>query len=49
MRENYVKKYTNTSRYDTRNYELVIMMDKISEDDAVDIIMDFIDKQTRMG
>jgi hypothetical protein len=28
---------------------LVIMMDKISEDDAVDIIMDFIDKQTRMG
>ena len=49
MRENYVKKYTNTSRYDTRNYELVIMMDKISEDDAVDIIMDFIDKQTRIG
>ena len=47
MRENYVKKYTNTSRYDTRNYELVITMDGLSEDDAVDIIMDYINKQFR--
>ena len=42
MRENYVKKYTNTSRYDTRNYELVITMDRLTEDDAVNIIMDYI-------
>ena len=47
MRENYVKKYANTSRYDTRNYELVITMDGLSEDDAVDIIMDYINKQFR--
>jgi len=46
MRENYVKKYTNTSRYDARNYELVITMDGISEDDAVDIIVDYINKQS---
>jgi len=46
MRENYVKKYTNTSRYDTRNYQLVISMDDISEDDAVEIIMDFINRQS---
>ena len=44
MRENYVKKYTGTTRYDSRNYELVITMDRISEDDAVDIIMDYINK-----
>lgn len=46
MRENYVKKYTDTSRYDTRNYELVISMDGITEDDAVDIIMDYISRQS---
>jgi len=46
MRENYVNKYTKTSRYDTRNYELVISMDHISEDDAVAIIMDYINRQS---
>ena len=44
MRENYVKKYTGTSRYDTRNYDLVISMDDLNEDDAVDIIMNYIDR-----
>ncbi len=43
-RETYVKKYENTSRYDTRNYQLVISMDDLSEDDAVEIIMDYIDR-----
>ncbi len=47
MRENYVNKYTKTSRYDTRNYELVISMDHISEDDAVAIIMDYINRQSK--
>ncbi len=42
MRENYVKKYTGTSRYDTRNYDLVITADGKSEDEIVDIIMKFI-------
>ena len=46
MRENYVNKYTNTSRYDTRNYQLVISMDEMSEDNAVDVICCYLD---RMG
>ena len=48
MRENYVKKYTNTSRYDTRNYELVIAMDGINEDDAVALIWDYINRQVSL-
>lgn len=42
MRENYVRKYTNTSRYDTRNYDLVITMDHLSEDDAAALIMAYV-------
>jgi len=42
MRENYVKECTKTSRYDTRNYHLVISMDNLSEDDAIDLILDYI-------
>jgi len=42
MRENYVKKYTKSSRYDTRNYDLVISADGKSEDEIVDVIMKFI-------
>ncbi len=45
MRENYIKRYTGTSRYDTRNYDLVINMVDLTEDEAVDIIMDYIEKQ----
>jgi cytidylate kinase len=39
MREAYVKKYANTSRYDSRNYNLVINMDGKTEEQAVDIIL----------
>ena len=42
MRENYVKKYTGTSRYDTRNYQLVITVDGKTEEEIVDTIMKFI-------
>ena len=42
MRENYVKHYTKTSRYDTRNYDLVISMDGKTEDEIVDLIVQFI-------
>jgi cytidylate kinase len=42
MRENYVRKYTNTSRYDTRNYDLVITMDHLSEDNAAALIMAYV-------
>ena len=42
MRENYVKKYTGTSRYDTRNYQLVITADGKTEEEIADIIMQYI-------
>lgn len=42
MRENYVRKYTGKSRYDTRNYNLVINMDGKTEEEAVDLILNFI-------
>ena len=42
MRENYVNRYTKSSRYDTRNYDLVITADGKSEDQIVDIIMQVI-------
>ncbi len=42
MRENYVKKFTNTSRYDTRNYDLVISADGKTEDEIVNIILEYI-------
>ena len=42
MRENYVKKYTGTSRYDTRNYQLVISADGKTEEEIADIIMQYI-------
>jgi len=41
-RETYVKKYEDTSRYDTRNYQLVLSMDTLSEDAAVEVIMAYI-------
>ena len=46
-RENYVQKFCGTSRYDTRNYDLVISMEHLKEDDAVDIIMDYIYRQSK--
>ena len=42
IRENYVKKYSGTSRYDTRNYDLVINMEGKTEDEAVDLILQYI-------
>lgn len=38
-RENYVKKYTGSSRYDTRNYQLVINVDGHTEDEIVEMIL----------
>ena len=43
MRENYIKEFTKTSRYDTRNYDLVITADGKTEDQIVDIIMKYIE------
>jgi cytidylate kinase len=42
MRENYVSTYAKTSRYDTRNYDLVISMAGHTEDEVVDLILQYI-------
>ena len=42
MRENYVKRYAGTTRYDTRNYDLVITADGKTEDQIVDQILLYI-------
>ena len=42
MRENYIKEQTGLSRYDTRHYQLVLSMDELTEDAAVEVIMEYI-------
>ena len=44
-REAYLKKYSDRSRYDTRNYDVVLSMDHMTEDDAVAVIMEYIGRQ----
>ena len=46
-REQYIHRYTGTSRYDARYYQLVISMDGLSEEQAVDLIMRYIDAQSK--
>jgi cytidylate kinase len=46
-RETYIKKYEDTSRYDTRNYQLVLSMDDLSEDDAAEMIIDYIERTSK--
>ena len=41
-RANYVKRYAGVDRYDSRNYDLVINMDTLTEDEAVEIILQFL-------
>ena len=41
-RSNYVKRYAGVDRYDARNYDLVINMDNLTEDEAVDLILKYI-------
>lgn len=41
-RESYVNKYTGTSRYDTRNYDMVFNVGNHTEDEIVDLIMQYI-------
>lgn len=44
-RETYLRKYSDRSRYDTRNYDVVLTMDGMTEDDAVAVIMEFFNRQ----
>ena len=43
-RDNYVLRYTGQSRYDARNYHIVLNMDYITEDKAVDLILSYLGK-----
>ena len=43
-RENYIKRFTGTSRYDARNYDLSLNVTGLTEDQAVDIILSYLDK-----
>lgn len=42
--KDYVKRYTGTTRYDTRNYDLVISADGKTEDQIVDQILFYIEQ-----
>ena len=47
-RDNYVKRYTGRSRYDARNYDLVInMMEGMTEDEAVEVILAYVRANAR--
>ena len=41
-RENYIKRYTGVSRYDARNYDLMINADNLSEDEIVELILQYL-------
>ena len=43
-RDNYVQRYTGQSRYDARNYHIVLNMDYITEDKAVELILSYLGK-----
>ena len=43
-RENYIQRYAGTSRYDSRNYDLVINADGHTEEQIVDLILAYIGK-----
>ncbi len=40
-RDNFIRRMANTSRYDLRNYDLVINSDGLTEDQVVDLILQF--------
>lgn len=41
-RENYIKRYTGTSRYDARNYDLVLSADGHTEEELANLILTYI-------
>ena len=43
-RDNYVQRYTGQSRFDARNYNIVLNMDYITEDQAVNLILAYLGK-----
>ena len=47
-RENYIQRYTDTSRYDVHNYDLAIKVDGQSEEQIADAIISFIEQSKDM-
>ena len=47
QRENFIRRYTDTSRYDARNYDLVLNVDGLSNEEAVEIILKFIEDSSK--
>ncbi|MCR5018545.1 MAG: cytidylate kinase-like family protein [Bacteroidales bacterium] len=43
-RENYIKRFTGLSRYDARNYDIVLNVDDLPEDKAVELILQYIQR-----
>lgn len=43
-RETFIRQHADTSRYDARNYDLVINMNGLTEDDAVEMVLDYIER-----
>ena len=41
-RENYIQRYADTSRYDVRNYDLVLTADGHTEEELADLILDYL-------
>ena len=41
-RENYIKRYTGKSRYDLRNYDLVLNADNHTEEELANIILSYL-------
>lgn len=44
LRENYIQRYTGRSRYDLRNYDMVLNVDDLTEEDAVNLILKYVKK-----
>lgn len=44
-REKYTQEFSGTSRYDARNYDLVLNIADMTEDDAVELILDYIKRK----
>lgn len=47
QRENFIRRYTDTSRYDARNYDLVLNVDGLSNEEAVEIILKYIEDSSK--
>lgn len=44
-RENYIQRFAHVNRYDARNYSLTMNVDGMTEDEAVEVILSFINRK----